>query len=162
RTLTFVEQGQIPNEPAWYVQPDGTLDMPKLMEAWQDFWREDGHLGAEGFGYRESGPHLMLMAFLQRIINGGGHIEREYALGRGALDLLVEFGGARHAIELKIRRHERSEARGLVQLGRYLDHLGLAEGWLVMFDRRKTVLWDDRLFIRDESFDGKTIHVVGA
>ena len=144
------------------MTPDGTLDLRKLMEAWQEFWREDGHLAAEGLGYRESGPHLMLMAFLQRIVNGGGRIEREYGLGRGALDLLVEFGGERHAIELKLRRHERSEAKGLIQLKRYLDHLGLQEGWLVLFDLRKTVSWEDKLFIRDETIDGKTIHVVGA
>ncbi len=103
----------------------------------------------------------MLMAFLQRIVNGGGRIEREYGLGRGALDLLVEFGGERHAIELKVRRHERTEGQGLKQLGRYLDHLGMKEGWLVLFDMRKTEPWDDKLFIRDEEREGKLIHVVG-
>jgi hypothetical protein len=74
---------------AWYVRPDGSLDVDKLLAAFQVFWRKDGHLAAEGFGYREAGPHLMLMAFLQRIVNGGGRVEREYGLGRGALDLLV-------------------------------------------------------------------------
>ena len=34
------------------------------MRAWQKFWRQDGHLAASGFAYREAGPHLMLMAFL--------------------------------------------------------------------------------------------------
>ncbi len=56
------------------------------MAAWQEFWREDGHEAADGFVYKESGPHLMLMAFLQRVVNGGGRIDREYALGRDALD----------------------------------------------------------------------------
>ena len=162
RTLTYSQQMQIANEPAWYVTKDGKLEMRKLMEAWQKFWRKDGHLAAEGFGYRESGPHLMLMAFLQRIVNGGGRIEREYGLGRGALDLLVEFGGERHAIEVKVRRHERSEEKGLKQLTRYLDHLGSQEGWLVLFDLRKERKWEDKLFIRDETREGKLIHVVGA
>ena len=49
----------------------------------------------------------MLMAFLQRIVNGGGRIEREYGLGRGALDLLIEWRGQRHAIEVKLRRDTR-------------------------------------------------------
>jgi len=162
RTMTYSQQMQIANEPAWYVTKDGKLEMRKLMEAWQKFWRKDGHLAAEGFGYRESGPHLMLMAFLQRIVNGGGRIEREYGLGRGALDLLVEFGGERHAIEVKVRRHERSEEKGLKQLTRYLDHLGLQEGWLVLFDLRKERKWEDKLFLRDETREGKLIHVVGA
>jgi len=67
RTLTYVQQYAMGGvEPAWYVTAEGSLDMHKLMLAWQEFWREDGHLAAEGFKYKESGPHLMLMAFLQR------------------------------------------------------------------------------------------------
>jgi len=31
----------------------------------------------------------MLMASLQRVVNGGGRIERGYGLGRGALDLMI-------------------------------------------------------------------------
>ncbi|HMY22086.1 MAG TPA: AAA-like domain-containing protein, partial [Polyangium sp.] len=89
RALNYDRQMQIWNQPAWYVRKDGSLDMGKLMTDWQKFWREDGHVAAEGFGYRESGPHLMLMAFLQRVINGGGEIRREYGLGRKALDLVV-------------------------------------------------------------------------
>jgi len=162
RTLTYTQQvGLVSVKPAWYVKPDGALDMPKLMKAWQKFWRKDGHLAADGFHYRESGPHLMLMAFLQRIINGGGHVEREYALGRGALDLWVEFGGAKHVIEVKLRRRTDTEEDTYEQVLRYLDHVGLTEGWLVLFDMRKTPTWEDKLFIRDEHFEGKTIHVVG-
>jgi len=93
RTLTWVQQHSIHPATAFYVRSDGSLDMPRLMAEWQVFWRKDGHLAAEGFHYRESGPHLMLMAFLQRVINGGGRIEREYGLGRGALDLLIEWKG---------------------------------------------------------------------
>jgi len=37
----------------------------------------------------------MLMAFLQRVVNGGGRVEREYGLGRGALDLLIAWGSPR-------------------------------------------------------------------
>ncbi len=65
--------------------------MPKLMVARQKFWRKDGHLTTEGLLYREASPHLMLMTFLQRILNGGGRIEREYGLGRGAVDLVVQW-----------------------------------------------------------------------
>jgi len=161
RALTYNRQLQIANEPAWYVRPDGTLDMPKLMADWQVFWREDGHLAAEGFRYREAGPHLMLMAFLQRVVNGGGTIVREYGLGRGALDLLVEWRGRRHAIEVKLRRHAETEARALDQLVRYLDHTRLDEGWIVMFDLRSTVSWDDRIYTRELEHRGKRVHVVG-
>jgi hypothetical protein len=135
--------------------------MPKLMADWQVFWREDGHLAAEGFHYREAGPHLMLMAFLQRVINGGGRIEREYGLGQRALDLVVEWRGVRHAIEVKIRRGTVTEERALDQVADYLERLGLDEGWLVMFDLRATASWDERLTNREVEHRGKRVHVVG-
>ena len=161
RALTHMIQGQIANESAWYVAADGSLDMAKLMADWQIFWREDGHLAAEGFRYREAGPHLMLMAFLQRIINGGGRIEREYGLGRGALDLVIEWRDQRYAIEVKLRRDTTTEERALDQVTRYLDQLGLDEGWLVMFDLRATKDWDERLTTRALEHRGKRVHIIG-
>src|SRR5512147_2101305 len=106
--------------------------MDKLLAGFQDLWRKDGHLAAEGFLYREAGPHLMLMAFLQRVVNGGGQVEREYGLGRGAVDLMICWKGARHAIEVKLRRDTETELEALDQIARYLDRAGLAEGWLVL------------------------------
>ena len=161
RALTYSQQLQIDLEPAAFVRPDGSLDMPKLMADWQVFWREDGHLAAEGFGYREAGPHLMLMAFLQRVVNGGGRITREYGLGRRALDLLIEWRGRRYAIEVKIRRGTVTEERALDQVAGYLERLALDEGWLVMFDLRSTTGWDERLTMREVEHRGKRVHVVG-
>jgi len=161
RALTYLRQVQIDAEPAAFVLPDGALDMPRLMDAWQVFWREDGHTAAEGFGYRESGPHLMLMAFLQRIVNGGGRIDREYGLGRGALDLVITWRGTRHVVELKLRRDSQTEERALDQVVRYLDHAGLDEGWLVLFDLRSTRPWAERLTRETVERGSKRIHVVG-
>lgn len=161
RALSYVRQVQIAVEPAAFVRSDGALDLPRLMAAWQTFWREHGHLAAAGFSYQEAGPHLMLMAFLQRIVNGGGRLEREYALGRGALDLLIAWRGARHAIEVKLRRDTQTEERALSQVGGYLETLGLAEGWLVLFDLRSTLPWDERLTTRTLDVGEKKVHVVG-
>jgi type II secretory pathway predicted ATPase ExeA len=161
RALTYIQQMQIGHETAWYIRGDGSLDLSKLMEGWQSFWRQHGHLAAAGFGYREAGPHLMLMAFLQRVVNGGGRIEREYGLGRGALDLFVEWKKERHAIEVKLRRDTETEKDALDQVARYLDHLGLSEGWLVMFDLRAETPWQERLFTREVEHRNKKIRIVG-
>ena len=161
RALTYIQQAQIPVEPRAYARPDGSLDLAKLMADWQVFWRKDGHLAAQGFSYRGSGPHLMLMAFLQRIVNGGGGVEREYALGRGALDLVVEWRGTRHAIEVKLRRDTETEEEALEQVARYLDAAGLKEGWLVLFDLRSGTPWADRLTRRDLEVGSRRIHLVG-
>jgi len=165
RVLTAAMQEQLAQQTAWYVRPDGTLDAPKLLGAWQEFWRKDGHLAAEGFSYKESGPHLMLMAFLQRVVNGGGRIEREYALGKGALDLLVRWrvGEAeqRIAIEVKLRRDTETEDEALEQVQGYLEAMGLSEGWLVMFDLRATTPWSERVFTRERTVGGCVVRVVG-
>jgi hypothetical protein len=161
RALTWTQQISIYQQTAWYVRPDGSLDMDRLLSAFQAFWRKDGHLAAEGFGYREAGPHLMLMAFLQRIVNGGGRVEREYGLGRGALDLLVLWREERHAIEVKLRRDTETEEDALDQVVRYLDHAGLDAGWLVTFDLRKERSWEEKLSAREVTRDGRTIRIIG-
>ncbi len=51
--------------------------------------------------YPETVAHLALMAFLQRVVDGGGQVQREFAAGRGAVDLVVHFGGERFVVEIK-------------------------------------------------------------
>ncbi len=142
-----------------WVLPDG-LDMPKLMAAFQVFWRENSGSAKDVYGYKEATPHLVLMAFLQRVVNGGGRIIREMALGSGRLDLCVEFRGARYAVEVKTSRNFSPE-KSLPQMAQYLDSLGLPEGWMPVFDTDSSKPWEERLFLRDETFAGKTIHIVG-
>ncbi len=145
--------------PFW-LRADGSLDMPSLMAEFQRFWRENSETDREVYGYKEAMPHLVLCAYLQRVVNGGGRISREMALGSGRLDLCVELKGRRYALELKMRRNF-SREKSLLQFAGYLDCLGLAEGWMPVFDDDKSKTWEDRLYNRDETFDGKTIHVVG-
>ena len=117
-------------------------------------------------GYPEVVPHLLLQAFLQRIANGGGRIQREYALGRGRLALAVVWprgeGDQRIAIKCKLRRDslERTIADGKAQLAVYMDSLGAGEGHLVIFDRRK-VPWSERVFRRSETIGGGSVEVWG-
>ena len=73
----------------WYIAPDGRIDMEKLMLSFQEFFREHSEHWIERYDYKEAGPQLLLQAFLQRIVNGGGRIEREYGLGRMRTDLLI-------------------------------------------------------------------------
>ncbi|MBF0377183.1 MAG: ATP-binding protein [Desulfamplus sp.] len=89
RMLTSTTQDSISQKSIWYVKPDGTLDMEKLISAFQEFFREHSEHWVERFDYKEAGPQLLMQAFLQRVINSGGQIEREYGLGRMRTDLLV-------------------------------------------------------------------------
>ena len=44
----------------------------------------------------------MLQAFLQRIVNSGGRVEREYGLGRMRTDLLVVWRVKAESQKLKV------------------------------------------------------------
>ena len=145
--------------PFW-LKPDGSLDMPALMAEFQRFWRENSGADHEVYGYNEATPHLVLMGYLQRVVNGGGRIAREMALGSKRLDLCVEFGKFRYAVELKMKRNF-SPAESARQLVGYLDHLKLPEGWMAIFDDDPSKPWDEKIYARDEVVDGKTIHFIG-
>ncbi len=138
RSLASVAIASLPHiQPTW-LGTDGSLDEARLLAAFLAFWRQHGEPLIASAPYHEVAPHLVLMAFLHRVVNGGGSIEREYAIGSGRMDLLVRYRGHAVAIELKVwRDHEPDPlADGLAQLDRYLAGLALDRGWLVVFDRR--------------------------
>ncbi len=154
-------------QPAWYVAADGRLDMEKLLTNFQQFFREHSESWIERFDYREAGPQLLMQAFLQRIINGGGRVEREYGLGRRRTDLLIIWpyagGEQRVVIELKLRYKSLEEtiAQGLEQTWNYLDRSGAEAGHLVIFDRDPGRSWAEKLFVRQEEYQGTNITVWG-
>jgi hypothetical protein len=165
RTLNFNEQDTLLNPRYPYQMPrylkDGRIDMDFLMRDFQQFWRENSAIWKERFLYKESAPHLILMAFLQRIVNGGGQIHREMAAERGSSDLCLVYEGEKYPIELKIWRGEKTLTQGLEQTARYMDAYGCAEGWLAIFDQRPEMKWDDKLYMQKETVGTKTVTVVG-
>ena len=142
-----------------WATPDG-LDMPGLMAAFQSFWRENSGADRRAYEYGEATPHLVLMAFLQRVTNGKGHIIREMALGSGRLDLCVEYRDKRYAVEVKTAKNFKGDD-SYRQLADYLDKLGLIEGWMPIFDECKSKAWEEKLYTREVEFNGKTLHIVG-
>lgn len=107
------------------------------------------------------------MAYLHRIVNGGGFIDREYAAGSGRVDLLIRWphpqGAERFAIEIKVWRDGRPDPlpEGLAQLTAYLDRLGLGEGTLLLFDARSTAPpLPDRCAVEEREEGRRRIRVV--
>ncbi|MCL5436279.1 MAG: AAA-like domain-containing protein [Candidatus Dependentiae bacterium] len=163
RELAYTKQEELGEleQTSWYVRPDGSIDMPKLLTAFTEFYRENSTIWLEKFSYKEAGPHLLLMAFLQRIINGGGSIHREYALGRGRVDLLVRWKSQRIVIEMKVWRGPKTLSDGLTQTAEYMDTSDATEGHLVIFDRLSKKSWEEKIYQREERVDGKKISVWG-
>ncbi|MBF0388519.1 MAG: hypothetical protein HQK71_00290 [Desulfamplus sp.] len=179
RQLTFGTQQTIHHKTAWYVKDNGRLDMPKLISAFQEFFRENSESWVERFQYKEAGPQLLMQAFLQRVINSGGRIEREYGLGRGRTDLMVIWNYEKKGeeqikqdttksvqkeiIELKIlhKSLEKTISEGLEQTYQYMDRCGQNQGHLVIFDREKSKTWEEKIFCKTESYKDKKITVWG-
>ena len=141
RALTSGTRDTLPHiQPSW-LRSDGRLDLDHLRDAFLTFWRQHGEPLLATTPYHEIAPHLVLMAFLHRVANGGGTVEREYAIGKGRMDLCVRRGPDTLPIELKVWRDKGADpkAEGLLQLDGYLAGLGVETGWLVIFDRRSGI-----------------------
>ncbi len=167
RELIWGTQATIAHQATWYVTPDGQLDAQKLLTDFQQFFRENSEHWIERFDYKEAGPQLLLQAFLQRIINSGGRIEREYGLGRRRTDLLIIWphaeGTQRVVLELKVARGKVEAAlkTGLAQTAEYMDRCGAREGHLVIFDRRPNKTWEEKIYHRAERYNEYSIDVWG-
>ena len=154
-------------DPPWYICDDGLLDTNKLLSEFQQFFRENSESWIQQFDYPEAGPQLLLQAFLQRIVNGGGRIDREYGLGRKRSDLLInwkhEKGVQKVVIELKIRYGslEKTIKEGLFQTFLYMDKRGAEDGNLIIFDRDQNRIWDEKIFHRREKYRGRFIDIWG-
>ncbi|MEI8027151.1 MAG: ATP-binding protein [Pseudomonadota bacterium] len=151
RVLAARASGTIDLERKSFVTASGLLDVNTIVQEFALWWAENAEFMLASNYYNEAAAQLVFMAWLQRVVNGGGIIDREYGVGRGRIDVLVRWPGPhskttrdwqREAFELKVWRDGRPDPLkdGLHQLERYLDGLNLKQGTLVIFDRRKEAL----------------------
>ncbi|MEA1911534.1 MAG: AAA-like domain-containing protein [Spirochaetota bacterium] len=171
RTLSYSTQQALQGEFYPFTVPrylkDGKIDMNYLFKDFQAFWRENSEIWSERYQYKEAAPHLILQAFLQRVINGGGKILREMAAGKRRLDLCVIYEDYKYPVELKVcggyrgRSREKVQTEGIEQTIRYMDLVGTNSGWLVIFDRDENLSWDDKIYSRKETIKDKTVYIIG-
>lgn len=147
RVLAGNTESVVAAEPHSFITGDGRLDFRRLLDEFVAFWKLHGEILASRQTYHEAACQLVFLGFLHRVVNGGGHLDREYGVGRGRIDIVIRWpfrraNGERasqwEAIELKVHHPGRRDPQpeGLAQLDRYLDRLGLNTGTLVIFDRR--------------------------
>jgi hypothetical protein len=151
RDLAQRAASQISVTPASFLHADGQLDFGRLLTEFAAFWKQHGEILVKGEAYHEVAPQLVFMAYLQRVVNGGGSVAREYGIGRGRIDLIItkpytdpdgKPAVQREVIELKVRRQKEGNPLkdALAQLDEYLARLDLATGTLIIFDRRPSVI----------------------
>jgi AAA-like domain len=169
RELTYIAQISFANSSvenhnapqAWYFTTDAQgrqcIDVPKLLGAFQQFYRANSEHWLRDMSYREAAPQLLLQAYLQRIVNGGGRIEREYGLGRGRTDLYLTWPANANpyqhvVIEIKVKRLKDSLdtviAQGTAQTQAYMQRCGASQGHLIVFNANPAVSWDDKVYDR--------------
>ena len=169
RELAWVAQETLDVSPPRYVGRDGSLDAELLMAEFQGFFRRHSEHWRNRFAYEEAWPQLLLQAYLQRVVNGGGRIEREYALGSGRVDLLIVWPLAdrvqEFVVECKVvREHdglERVVDEGVEQTARYVDRCAAEAGQLVVIDRRENRSWEEKVFHRRRSGGAVPVDVWG-
>ncbi len=139
RTLSYTAVASLPRLPATWLRADGRLDTGRLMEAFLAFWRQHGQPLLGTAPYHEIAPHLVLMAFLHRVANGGGTLEREYAIGTGRMDVCLRYGPDTLALERQgVARRKQGPARRRTGTARWIPGGPGARERLAgdIFDRR--------------------------
>ena len=104
------------------------------------------------------------------MLNGGGVIHREMALGKNRVDICIEWEEQKYPIEIKILQNIRSREENINQILKYMDKTGSSSGWLVIFDRGTrndsfqctNKSWDEKLYFTEEEINGKKIFSFGA
>ena len=168
RELSYTAQSGMALKSVWYIGEDGRIRVNDLLLSFQQFFREHSESWTDIAQYKEAAPQLLLQAFLQRIINGGGQIIREYGLGRGRTDLFIlwhlpDGTYQRFVIECKMVHGSREVtiSKGLVQVTKYADRCGAEEVYLLIFDRDKNKSWDEKIFTETIEHQGRMVAVFG-
>ena len=167
RELTRIVQEELDLDASSFIAADGGLRHARLIEDFQEYFREHSEHWIGRFDYSEAGAQLLLHAFLHRVVNGGGRVEREYALGRGRADLLLRWPRGDHweqfVVECKMRHgsREATERRGLEQTAAYMARCGAKAGHLVIFDRDGKRSWKEKIYRREAEVAGAPITIWG-
>lgn len=167
RALTGVLEKSMAVPRTSFVGEDGRLLFGALLSGFRDFWCANAEAFLAQAPYSEAAAQLVFMAFLQKVVNGGGFIDREYAVGSGRIDLCIRWpfpgGVERWAAELKVWRDRRSDPlpEGLGQLSGYLARLGLDRGALILFDdRSEAPPLPQRCALQEIEHEGRRITVL--
>jgi hypothetical protein len=160
RVLTHQTQTGIQLQPKQYIEPDGTLNIEKLLADFVVFWRRNGEALLRGASYMDAVLHLVFMAFLQRVINASGRINRILTIGTGQAGLIVELGGRHDIFVCKLYHGKHTLPEGVEQVVRYAHQFKRDVGCLLVYDPQDMKPWEDRGLIEQGQRDGVTIMMV--
>ncbi|MDR1078874.1 MAG: hypothetical protein LBL55_09510 [Propionibacteriaceae bacterium] len=131
--------------PANYIH-GGKLDLGELLSGFKAFMRSE-YRQADG-RFIERHARLLLLAYIRPVVNGAGfyYIEPETGDAR-RMDLVVQYGGEEHIVELKIWHGSKRDEAALDQLTAYLEARGADHGHLVSFTDQQRQPREDATFV---------------
>jgi len=160
-----------------WLAPDGSLNIEKLLSMYKEFWVENSHIWRKDIaGYKEAAPHLVIQAYLQRVINGGGEIRREYALDSSRFDIFITWDykiasgnetitkTQKFIIELKTiktgEKYETIRKQALQQTAEYAHVCGITDNaHIIVFDRDFQESWDTQAPNERVEHDGVKLEI---
>jgi hypothetical protein len=116
---------------------NGHLDFRQVLDKFQAFMKAKGATVSKHKSFREAIGQLLLLSYLDLLVNGKGWTFKELQSGEGRIDVVCCYGRQKEIVELKLWYGARRYAAGLTQLAKYLDREGLDHGYLFVFDRRE-------------------------
>ncbi|MDR1085849.1 MAG: hypothetical protein LBP22_13595 [Deltaproteobacteria bacterium] len=121
-----------------------------LLTSFQEFYRKNSESFPKHFKnlvalkFDEATFVFMLLSYFQKAVNSGAIVHREYAEGRGLIDLVAIYRDREYLIEVKLQENSKFD-ESLEQLYGYLDRAGEEAGRLVIFDPSGK-LWKNKLY----------------
>jgi len=115
---------------------NGMLDMDLVMKKFLISWEELYHSADEKF-IEDNGRKFFLL-FLKPIINGvGNYYIESRTRDHRRTDVIVDYHGRQHIVEIKIWRGDEYNRRGERQLVEYLEAYHVERGYLLSFNFNK-------------------------
>jgi hypothetical protein len=116
---------------------NGRLDFRRVFDKFQAFMKAKGAAVAKHPEFGEAFGQLLLLSYLDLLVNGKGWTFKEVQSGDGRIDVLCCYKKQKEVVEIKLWYGGRRYHAGLTQLAKYLDSENLNHGYLVVFDRRE-------------------------
>jgi len=177
RELTQDTLELVPQDiPTLWKNEDGTINVTNLLTLFKDHWYESMDIwGSDMSGYKEAAAQLVTNTFLQRVINGGGEIGREYGIGRKRMDIYIKrpyYIGSGNNKTLKIQKivlevktikddqsYDTVMQKAMTQTAEYAKLVGVSEAEILIFNRGEKPRWTAADPIEATECDGVRLQI---
>jgi hypothetical protein len=163
RSLIYTTQLLIRYNLDNYLDENGGLNIDKILKAFQIFYNRYYERWVEHFNYKNAGAFLLFQAFLQRITDGGGKIQREYGIGNKSTTIILNWPSRQFRqkcifdlclLSMPVKENIKESSEYLYQK---MKENGIKRGYLLLFNIQPDSLWEQKLF--KTSRDGYTLDI---